>query len=88
MINTSYSMPSFKGLIYFKDDKKVVNTDSIRSMEYNYQDGTDIFFKSVPEAGEHEGRLSVRANLETILKAYKDARDKDTVVVVKRELAE
>ena len=88
MINTNYSMPSFKGLIYFKDYKKVVNTDSIRSMAETYQDKTDIFFKSVPESGTYAGKVSVKSDIESVLAAYKASRGKDSIIVVRHKSEE
>ena len=33
MIQNNVSMPSFKGLIYFKKEELAVNTDSIRTLQ-------------------------------------------------------
>ncbi len=55
---------------------------------YNYQNSTDIFFKSVSETGTYAGRLSVHSDIETILNAYKNARDKDAIVVVEQGLSD
>ena len=84
MIQNNVSMPSFKGLIYFKNQKVAVNTDEIREIS-DYCGSSEIKYKNIYIAtGSAIGTtLKVDAPVGIVIDAYKKACCcKDTVVTI------
>lgn len=84
MIQNNVSMPSFKGLIYFKKEELAVNTDSIRTLQ-SEAGRTLIKYKNIYDStGQAMGiTTSVRCDIDTVIDAYKKACCcKDTVVTI------
>ena len=84
MIQNNVSMPSFKGLIYFKNQKVAVNTDEIREIS-DYCGSSEIKYKNIYNAtgNAHGTNLKVHPSVDVVIDAYKKACCcKDTVVTI------
>ena len=84
MIQNNVSMPSFKGLIYFKKEELAVNTDSIRTLQ-SEAGQTVIKYKNIynPTGAAMGTTTRVNCDIDTVIDAYKKACcSKDTVVTI------
>ena len=101
MINTNYSIPAFKGALYFTRDEFLIDASSIRTMQGTPDNEINISYKNIPNVSpelkynelSNYKYFSIDPNLKTlknykfenVIEAYKKAITSDEVVEIARE---